>query len=107
MIGWRHGALIAGMLLATLSVRASFLIFGQRLAFPAWLNRALHYVPAAVLSALVAPMALAPAGRIDLSWHNAYLVGTAVAIAIAWKNGKTLLAIVISFAVYGALLWLA
>lgn len=63
-------------------------------------------MPAAVLSALVAPMALAPAGSIDLSWHNAYLVGTIVAIAVAWKNGKTLLAIVVSFAVYGALRWL-
>ncbi|MGL1334906.1 AzlD domain-containing protein, partial [Vibrio parahaemolyticus] len=50
------------MLAATLLIRASFLVFGQRLAFPDWLNRALHYVPAAVLSALVAPMALAPAG---------------------------------------------
>ncbi|ATP30530.1 branched-chain amino acid transporter [Chromobacterium violaceum] len=106
MNGWQHWAAIAGMLAATLAVRASFLIFGQRLAFPGWLNRALHYVPAAVLSALVVPMALAPAGAIDLSWHNAYLVGTIVAIAVAWKNGKTLLAIVVSFAVYGALRWL-
>ncbi|QEL57405.1 AzlD domain-containing protein [Chromobacterium paludis] len=107
MNGWQYGALIAGMLLATLSMRASFLIFGQKLAFPAWLNRALHYVPAAVLSALVLPMALAPAGHIDLSWRNAYLVGAVVAIAVAWKNGRTLLAIVVSFAVYGALRWLA
>ena len=106
MNGWQHWAAIAGMLAATLAVRASFLVFGQRLAFPGWLNRALHYVPAAVLSALVAPMALAPAGVIDLSWHNAYLVGTLVAIAVAWKNGKTLLAIVVSFAAYGALRWL-
>ncbi|MGC0152848.1 AzlD domain-containing protein [Chromobacterium vaccinii] len=103
---WQHWAVIAGMLVATLAIRASFLVFGQRLAFPGWLNRALHYVPAAVLSALVAPMALAPAGSIDLSWRNAYLVGTIVAIAVAWKNGKTLLAIVVSFAVYGALRWL-
>ncbi|MEN2427401.1 AzlD domain-containing protein [Chromobacterium vaccinii] len=106
MNSWQHWAAIIGMLASTLAIRASFLIFGQRLAFPDWLNRALHYVPAAVLSALVAPMALAPAGTIDLSWHNAYLVGTVVAIAVAWKNGKTLLAIVVSFAVYGALRWL-
>ncbi|WP_047249176.1 AzlD domain-containing protein [Chromobacterium subtsugae] len=106
MNSWQHWAAIIGMLAATLAIRASFLVFGQRLAFPGWLNRALHFVPAAVLSALVAPMALAPAGTIDLSWHNAYLAGTIVAIAVAWKNGKTLLAIVVSFAVYGALRWL-
>ncbi|UTH75589.1 AzlD domain-containing protein [Chromobacterium sp. IIBBL 290-4] len=98
--------MIAGMLACTLAIRSSFLVFGHRLAFPDWLNRALHYVPAAVLSALIAPMALAPAGHIDLSWRNAYLIGTLVSIAVAWKNGKTLLAIVISFVVYGLLRWL-
>lgn len=101
-----HWWMIFGMLAATLLIRTSFLVFGQRLAFPDWLNRALHYVPAAVLSALVVPMALAPAGHIDLSLGNAYLIGTLVAIAVAWKNGKTLLAIVVSFIVYGLLRWL-
>ncbi|OWY40911.1 branched-chain amino acid transporter [Xenophilus sp. AP218F] len=101
-----HAWLIVGMLAATLLTRASFLIFGHKLAFPRWLDRALHYVPAAVLSALVAPMALAPQGQIDLSWRNAYLVGTLVAVAVAWKHGKTLLAISVSFVAYGLLRWL-
>ncbi|OHX13511.1 branched-chain amino acid transporter [Chromobacterium sphagni] len=102
----QHGLIIAGMLAATLAIRASFLVFGHKLAFPAWLNRALHYVPAAVLSALVVPLALAPAGHIDASPTNPYLAGTIVAIIVAWKSGKTLLAILVSFAVYGLMRWL-
>lgn len=97
---------IAGMALLTVLIRASFLVFGQRLSFPAWLNRALHYVPAAVLTALVVPMALAPQGTLDLSPANPYLIGTLVAGAVALLTRRTLLAIVVSFALYGALRWL-
>lgn len=100
-----HWLAIGGMMLLTVLIRASFLVFGQRLAFPDWLNRALHYVPAAVLSALVVPMALAPAGTVDISLHNAYLPGIIAAALVAWKSGKTLLAIVISFVVYGVWRW--
>jgi branched-subunit amino acid transport protein len=95
-----HWLAIGGMMLLTVLIRASFLVFGQRLAFPDWLNRA-ALCAAAVLSALVVPMALAPAGTVDISLHNAYLPGIIVAALVAWKSGKTLLAIVISFVVYG------
>lgn len=97
---------IAGMALLTVLIRASFLVFGHRLSFPAWLNRALHYVPAAVLTALVVPMALAPQGTLDVSPANPYLIGTLVAGLVALLTRHTLLAIVVSFAVYGALRWL-
>ncbi|WP_293759653.1 AzlD domain-containing protein [uncultured Aquitalea sp.] len=97
---------ILGMMAVTVAIRASFLVFGQRLAFPDWLNRALHYVPAAVLSALVVPMALAPGGTLDIRPGNPWLVGTLVSLAVAFKTGKTLLAIVVSFVVYGAMRWL-
>ena len=100
-----HWLAISGMMLLTVLIRASFLVFGQRLAFPDWLNRALHYVPPAVLSALVVPMALAPAGTVDISLQNAYLPGIIVAALVAWKSGKTLLAIVVSVVVSGLWRW--
>ena len=53
---------LAGMVVVTYGIRLSFLVFGHRLTFPRWLERALRYVPAAVLTALVVPMALAPQG---------------------------------------------
>lgn len=102
-----HGWLIIlGMVVATLSVRASFLVFGQRLRFPDWAHRALRYVPAAVLPALIIPMAIAPAGSLWLSPLNPYLVGTLVAGIIAYTTKRTLTAIIISFIVYGLMRWL-
>ncbi|TDR80208.1 AzlD domain-containing protein [Paludibacterium purpuratum] len=98
--------MILGMLLVTQAARTSFLVFGGKVTFPDWLNRGLHFVPVAVLTALIVPMALAPQGRIDVSPHNAYLLGTLVSIAIALPRGKILPAIMLSFCVYGLVRWL-
>jgi branched-subunit amino acid transport protein len=95
--------LILGMMAITFATRASFLIFGQRLQFPDIVRRALYYVPVAVLTALVVPMALAPQGALWVSMGNPYLIGTLAAAGVAFWTRKTLLAIVVSFAVY--LLW--
>lgn len=98
---------LAGMVVVTYGIRLSFLVFGHRLTFPAWLERALRYVPAAVLTALVVPMALAPQDAIDLSLHNAYLPGTVAAVALALRSRQTLTAIVGSFGVFALWRWLA
>ena len=74
---------LLGMVAVTYGIRLSFLVFGHGLAFPAWLERALRYVPAAVLTALIVPMALAPQGAVDMSLHNAYLPGAVVAAVVA------------------------
>jgi len=97
---------LAGMVVVTYGIRLSFLVFGHRLTFPGWLERALRYVPAAILTALVVPMALAPQGVIDLSLHNAYLPGTVAAGALALMSRQTLAAIVGGFLVYGLWRWL-
>lgn len=94
---------LLGMVVVTYGIRLSFLVFGHGLAFPAWLERALRYVPVAVLTALIAPMALAPLGVVDLSVHNAYLPGTVAAAAVALLSRHTLAAILGGFVVYG--LW--
>ena len=97
---------LAGMVAVTYGIRLSFLVFGHRVAFPAWLERALRYVPAAVLTALIVPMALAPQGAIDVSLHNAYLPGTMAAIVVALWTRQTLAAILGGFVVYGLWRWL-
>jgi branched-subunit amino acid transport protein len=93
---------LAGMVVVTFGIRLSFLVFGHRLRFPAWLERALRYVPAAVLTALIVPMASAPQGAVDVSLHNAYLPGAIVAAAVAFFSGHTLGAIISGFVAYGA-----
>lgn len=92
---------IIGMAILTYGIRASFLVFGRHLVFPGWLERALHYVPAAVLSALIVPAALAPAGTIDLSAGNAWLPGALASAAVALWSGRMLAAILAGFLVYG------
>jgi branched-subunit amino acid transport protein len=99
-------AAILGMFAVTFLVRASFLVFGQRLSFPPALVQALGHVPVAVLTAIVVPEALAPGGQLNLSLSNPYLVGTLVAGLIAWKSGRTLTAVLLSFVVFGLLRWL-
>jgi branched-subunit amino acid transport protein len=99
-------AAILGMLAATYLARASFLVFGHGLRFPPAVVRALGHVPVAVLAAIVVPEAIAPGGRLDLSWANPHLIGTLVAGAIAYRSGRILLAVVVSFAVFGVLRWL-
>jgi branched-subunit amino acid transport protein len=97
---------VAGMVLVTYGIRLSFLVFGHRLRFPEWLERALRYVPAAVLTALIVPMALAPHDAVDVSLANAYLPGAIVAAVVAFWSRHTLAAIVSGFVVYGFWRWL-
>lgn len=99
------GLTLLGMVLVTYGIRLSFLVFGHSVRFPAWLERALRYVPAAVLTALIVPMALAPQGAIDVSLHNAYLPGTIAAVLVALWTRQTLAAIVGGFVVYGLWRW--
>lgn len=98
--------ILAGMVGVTYGIRLSFLVFGHGITFPHWLERALRYVPASVLTALVVPIALAPQGGIDVSWHNPYLPGTVTAVVVAWWSRQTLAAILCGFAVYGLWRWL-
>lgn len=97
---------VVGMVVVTYGIRLSFLVFGHRLRFSPWLARALRYVPAAVLTALIVPMALAPHGLVDLSLANAYLPGAAVAALVAFWSRHTLAAIISGFVVYGLWRWL-
>jgi len=98
-------AALAGMVCVTFGIRLSFLVFGHRLAFPTWLERALRYVPVAVLTALIVPMSVAPHGSIDFSSGNAYLPGALAAAMVAFFSKHTLLAIVSGFLVYGLWRW--
>lgn len=92
---------IAGMAIVTFAIRYGFYALGDRLRFPPVLQRALRYVPVAVLTAIIVPMTLLPDGQHwQLDWRNAYLVGACVAGLIAWRTGHLLGAIGCSMAVF-------
>jgi branched-subunit amino acid transport protein len=71
--------------------RLSFIaIFAQR-TIPPWLVRALRYVPAAMLTALIVPMIVAPSlqavGPVDADLR---VLAALVAGAVAFTSGSTL-----------------
>ncbi|WP_397379110.1 AzlD domain-containing protein [Pseudomonas sp.] len=75
--------LILGMALITFAIRYSLFAFPD-LRFSPLVRQGLHYVPTAVLSAIVLPGMLIPDGQ---QWafnsENAYLLAGVVTIAIA------------------------
>jgi branched-subunit amino acid transport protein len=75
--------LILGMALITFAIRYSLFAL-PNLRFPPLVRQGLHYVPTAVLSAIVLPGMLIPDGQQwALNLHNAYLLAGLATIAIA------------------------
>ena len=77
--------LLAAMAALTLSLRASFFVFGDRIRIPPLVRRGLDYVPAAVLAAIVAPafVHVAPGVAIDLAIQAPKWAAGAVGVAAA------------------------
>lgn len=83
--------LIGGLL--TFGMRFSLIFLFGRLEVPETMRRALHYVPPAVLSAIILPELIYPAGSLDLSFGNIRLLAGIIAILAAWYTKNTLLTI--------------
>jgi branched-subunit amino acid transport protein len=92
--------LIVGMVAVTYGVRWPVMALVGRIDPPEGVLRALKYVPPAVLTAIVVPGVLMPAGTIDLSWRNAYLIGGVVAAVVAWRSRSLVATIVLGMAVF-------
>jgi branched-subunit amino acid transport protein len=79
--------------LITFGMRFSLIFLFGRFEVPQTLRRALHYVPPAVLSAIILPEILYPSGSLDLTLGNTRILAGAVAILVAWFTKNTLLTI--------------
>lgn len=88
--------------LGTFLLRFLFIYLFGKIAMPNWLSRALRFVPAAALAALVFPALTHPAGHIDLSLHNLRLFAGLGGAIVAWKTRNVLLTILVGM----VLLWL-
>jgi len=77
--------IILGMAALTFFQRASFLLLPDRVQLPALLRSALHYVPAAVLTAIWTPELMLQKGVLSIAPGNERLLAGIVAIAIAWR----------------------
>ena len=90
--------LLGGMI--TFLIRFSFIYLFGRFHIPATVRKALHYVPPAILSALVFPELFFPNKVFDASFHNNHLIAGVFAIVVGWYSKNTLLTIVAGLVVF-------
>jgi len=93
--------LIAGMMAATFLVRYPVLALLGKVPIPAPAERALRYIPPAVLTAIIIPEVLLPDGELKIA-NNAYLMAGIIAALVSWRSKSLLLTIGIGMAA----LWL-
>lgn len=93
--------------LGTFALRLSFIQIADRLALPRPFVRALRFVPAAVLSAIILPAVLRlPDGTMSYALDNPRLLAALGATFIAWVTRNALATILGGMALFWLLGWL-
>ncbi|NTW12264.1 MAG: AzlD domain-containing protein [Anaerolineales bacterium] len=82
----------------TFGMRFSLIYLFGRFQVPEMMRRALHYVPPAVLSAIIFPELFLRNGSLDLSLGNTRLLAGLVAVLTAWFSRNTLITIIAGMA---------
>ena len=77
---------IAGAGAVTFALRLSFIALLGRMETALFLGRALRFVPAAVLTAVVIPLLFYENGALEVSLGNERLLAGLVAALIAWRT---------------------
>src|SRR5574338_421114 len=80
--------------LITFGMRFSLIYLFGKFQVPETVRKALHYVPPAVLSAIIFPELFLPNGSLDVSLGNTRLFAGLVAILVAWFSKNTLITII-------------
>ncbi|MDK1028117.1 MAG: AzlD domain-containing protein [Anaerolineae bacterium] len=89
--------LLGGLL--TFGMRFSFIYLVGKYEIPELMQRALRFVPPAVLTAIVVPELLIRSDQLDLSLMNFRLISGFVAIFVAWKTKNILMTLLVGMAV--------
>ena len=92
--------------LITFGMRFSLIYLFGKFEVPESMRRALHYVPPAVLSAIIFPEIFLSNGALDLSLDNARLPAGLLAIIAAWYSRSTLVTILVGMAALFLFQWL-
>lgn len=82
--------------LGTFTLRFLFIYLLGKIEMPAWLSRALRFVPAA---ALVFPALTHPTGQLDLSLMNFRLLAGLGGAVVAWRTKNVLFTILVGMAI--------
>jgi branched-subunit amino acid transport protein len=87
----------------TFALRFSFIFLFGKVDMPDWLRRALRFVPASVLAALVLPALTYPDGALDLSLGNVRLLAGIGGALVAWKTRNVLWTIAVGMILFWVL----
>lgn len=79
--------------LITFGMRFSLIFLFGKFEIPETMRKALHYVPPAVLSAIIFPELFYHSSQLDVSFGNTRLLAGIAAILVAWYSKNTLLTI--------------
>jgi len=91
-------ALTALLAVTSFVPRASFILWLHRVRLPAYVQRAMRFVPAAVFTALFVPELVFTTGTLDIGFHNAKLLAGCAAIGVALVTRNPLATIVAGMA---------
>jgi branched-subunit amino acid transport protein len=75
----------------TFATRLSFILFFSRMKVTPFLQRALRFVPPAVLSAIILPELVLREGVLELTSSNERLFAGILAALVAWRTRNVLL----------------
>ncbi|MGJ7514386.1 AzlD domain-containing protein [Pseudomonas baetica] len=92
--------------LGTFALRLSFVELYGRLRIPPLLSRALMYVPASVLAALVLPAVVYPNGHGEFVIDNPQIPAALIAAWVAWRTRNTVLTLLAGMGVLWGLKFL-
>jgi branched-subunit amino acid transport protein len=87
--------IILAMGVVTFGIRLLPIVLLGRIEIPLVVQRALRFVPPAVLSAIIAPELLMPGGEFSLSLDNARLIAGVIATVVAWRTKNVLATIAV------------
>ena len=94
-----------GLGILTFLIRFSFIALLDRWQTPPLVQRALRFVPVAVLTAIIVPeLMLLPNGEFNPNLLNPRLLAGIVAVIVAWETKNVILTIVIGMIVFWVLL---
>ncbi|MFT4574862.1 MAG: branched-subunit amino acid transport protein [Marinomonas primoryensis] len=92
--------IISGMFVVTFGVRFVLFARAHKVVMPDFLERALKFVPVAVLTAIITPMILMPDQHINISLFNPWLLGGIAAFVVGIWRQQQLLTILVGVVVF-------
>lgn len=100
MTVWDNIIILVGMFSVTFGIRFILFARADRVVMPAFIEKALKFVPVAVLTAIITPMIFMPNQQMDLSLSNSWLLGALAALFVGLWRQQQLLTILVGVVVF-------